>query len=116
MMMTEPADTFGDYQFVKVASQAELPPGERLLIEINGQPIVILNLAGKLFAMGDICTHDNAPLGDGDLDGYQIICPRHGARFDVRTGKALTLPAVHDSPAYPVRVRDGQIEIGIPKS
>ena len=55
-------------------------------------------------------------LGDGEMDGYQIICPRHGARFDVRTGKVLALPAVENTPAYPVRVREGQIEIGILKS
>lgn len=103
------------YLFVVVAEQAELPSGERLLIEINGLPLVVFNLAGRLFAMGDVCTHDQGPLGDGDLDGHQIICPRHGARFDVRTGKALTLPAVQDSPSYPVRVREGKIEIGIPK-
>ena len=55
-----------------------------------------------------------SPLGDGELDGFQIICPRHGARFDIRSGKALMLPAVVDTPWYPVRVVDGWLEIGLP--
>ncbi len=100
--------------YIPVASVEELPPGERLFIEIEGEPIVVFNIAGQYFAIRDECTHDGGPIGEGDLDGYEIICPRHGARFDVRTGKALTLPAVVDVPAYPVRVRDGQIEICYP--
>jgi 3-phenylpropionate/trans-cinnamate dioxygenase ferredoxin subunit len=75
---------------------------------------VVFNIAGNFFAIGDVCTHDDGPLGDGELDGYQVICPRHGARFDVRNGKAMALPAVMDTPSYPVRVIDGKIEVGIP--
>jgi 3-phenylpropionate/trans-cinnamate dioxygenase ferredoxin subunit len=86
-----------------------------LFVEIEGLPIVIFNIAGQLFAIGDVCSHDNGPLGDGLLDGSLVVCPRHGAEFDIRTGKAVTLPAVEDIPAYPVRVADGMIEIGIPK-
>jgi 3-phenylpropionate/trans-cinnamate dioxygenase ferredoxin subunit len=75
---------------------------------------VVFNLAGNYFAIGDVCTHDDGPLGDGELDGYEIICPRHGARFDVRNGRATGLPAVIDTPSYPVRVVEGKIEVGIP--
>lgn len=102
------------YRFYAVAPAGELPNGERLFLEIDSQPVVIFNIAGTLYAIGDTCTHDDGPLGDGELVGFQIICPRHGARFDVRSGKALTLPAVIDTPSYPVRVKDGQIEIGLP--
>ena len=84
-------------------------------MEIEGLPIVIFNIAGQFFAIGDVCSHDNGPLGDGMIDGNLVVCPRHGAEFDIRTGKAVTLPAVVDIPAYPVRVVDGKIEIGIPK-
>lgn len=102
-------------EFLPVASLAELPPGERLFIEVDGKQVVIFNIAGSLFAIGDLCTHDNGPLGDGQLEGHDVICPRHGARFDIRNGKAIALPAGVDIPAYPLRVIEGIIQIGIPK-
>ena len=102
-------------EFVKIAPVNEVPSGERLFIEIDGKPIVIFNLAGNLYAIGDVCTHDDGPLGDGDLEGFNIVCPRHGAEFDVKTGKAVQMPAVVDIPAYSVRVVDGMIQVGIPK-
>ena len=94
---------------------ADLPNGERLFVEIDGKPIVVFNIAGQYFAIGDVCTHDEGPLGDGDLEDYNIVCPRHGAEFDIRNGKAMLMPAVVDIPAYPVRVVDGNIFIGLPK-
>lgn len=105
-----------DCEFVEIGGVEELPSGERLFIEIDDQPIVVFNVAGKVFAIGDVCSHDNGPLGEGDLEGEEVICPRHGARFDLRSGKALALPAVEDIPAYPVRVVGGRIEIGIPRN
>ncbi len=102
-------------EFYEIAPASDLPGGERLFVEIGDQAIVIFNLAGRLFAIGDVCTHDNGPLGDGDLEGYEIVCPRHGARFDIRTGQVTRMPAGVDIPAYPVRVVDGKIEVGIPK-
>lgn len=101
-------------EFVEIAPASELPNGERLFVEIEGKSIVIFNIAGQLFAIGDICTHDDGPLGDGDLEGYNIVCPRHGAEFDVRTGKVMQMPAVVDIPAYPVKVVDGMIQVGMP--
>ena len=102
-------------EFIEIAPASELPNGERLFVEVADRPIVIFNLAEQFFAIGDVCTHDDGPLGDGDLEGYNIVCPRHGAEFDVRTGKVMQMPAVVDIPAYPVQVRDGNIFIGIPK-
>lgn len=102
-------------EYIPVASVSDLPNGERMFIEIDHESIVIFNIAGEYFAIADVCSHDNGPLGDGDLEGdYQISCPRHGGRFDVRTGKAIIFPAVEDIPAYPIRVVDGEIEIGLP--
>jgi 3-phenylpropionate/trans-cinnamate dioxygenase ferredoxin subunit len=102
-------------EFVEIAPVSELPNGERLFLEIEGKAIVIFNIADQLFAIGDICTHDDGPLGDGDLEGYNIVCPRHGAEFDVKTGKAVQMPAVVDIPAYTVKVVNGMILVGIPR-
>jgi 3-phenylpropionate/trans-cinnamate dioxygenase ferredoxin subunit len=102
-------------EYIEIAPASELPNGERLFIEVEGKAIVIFNIAGQLFAIGDICTHDDGPLGDGDLEGFNIVCPRHGGEFDVQTGKAVQLPAVVDIPAYPVKVADGMIQVGMPK-
>jgi 3-phenylpropionate/trans-cinnamate dioxygenase ferredoxin component len=102
-------------EFLEIAPADQLPEGERLYIEVGGKQIVIFNLAGKLFAIGDVCSHDNGPLGDGEVDEHEVVCPRHGGRFDIRSGKATSLPAVMDIPSYPVREKDGMIEIGIPK-
>ena len=101
-------------EFVSIAPVEELPNGERLFVEIDDQSIVVFNIGGQYFAIGDVCTHDYGPLGEGDLDEYEVICPRHGARFDIRTGQVQSLPAIIDIPAYPVRVVDGLIEVGIP--
>ena len=102
-------------EFVEIAPASELPNGERLFVEVADKSIVIFNIAGQLFAIGDVCTHDDGPLGDGTLEGYNIVCPRHGAEFDVRTGKVMQMPAVVDIPAYPVQVQEGLIFVGIPK-
>jgi len=102
-------------EFLEIAPVAELLEGERLFFEAAGRSIVIFNLAGKLYAIGDVCSHDNGPVGDGEIEEHEIICPRHGARFDILTGKATSLPAVLDIPSYPVRVMGDMIEIGLPK-
>jgi 3-phenylpropionate/trans-cinnamate dioxygenase ferredoxin component len=102
-------------EYAEIAPASELPNGERLFLEIGGKAIVMFNIAGQLFAIGDICTHDDGPLGDGDLEGFNIVCPRHGGEFDVQTGKAVQMPAVVDIPAYPVKVVDGMIQVGLPK-
>lgn len=103
-----------EVDFVPVAAESELLNGERIFVEIDNETIVVFNIAGKYFAIGDVCSHDNGPVGEGELDGYEIICPRHGARFDIRNGDVKALPAVIGIPAYPIRVVDGQIEVGVP--
>ncbi len=103
-------------EFIPIGSVEEIKAGGRLFVEIDEQTIVVLNIAGKYYAIADVCSHDDGPVGEGNLEGFEIICPRHGARFDVRTGKVLALPAFVDIPAYPVRVVGDQIEIGIPAS
>jgi len=102
-----------ELSFISVCPEEELPPGERLFMEIDNNSIVLFNLAGDYYAIADVCTHDDGPLGEGEVEDHQIICPRHGARFDITTGEVLALPAIQDVPVYPVRVVDGMIEIGI---
>lgn len=102
-------------EFVEIAPVSELPNGERLFVELEGKPIVLFNIAGQFFAIGDVCSHDDGPLGDGLIEDHNIVCPRHGAEFDIRTGKAMSMPAVIDIPAYPVKLADGNIFVGIPK-
>ena len=102
-------------EYVEIAPADQLTDGERLFVELGGKSIVLFNLAGKLFAIGDVCSHDSGPVGDGEIEENEIICPRHGARFDIRTGKATSLPALVDIPAYPVRVVEGMVQIGVPK-
>jgi 3-phenylpropionate/trans-cinnamate dioxygenase ferredoxin subunit len=102
------------FDYIDIGTANELDNGDRLFVEIDGLAIVVFNILGQLFAIGDVCSHDDGPLGDGELNGHEVICPRHGAKFDVQTGKAISLPAVVNIPSYPVRVRDGQIEVGLP--
>lgn len=109
--MTEINET--DYTFYAVADLSEMPEGERLFVSIGEENIVIFNIAGQLYAIGDVCTHDGGPLGEGELEDHQVTCPRHGASFDVRNGRALSLPAVIDVPSYPVRINGTDIEVGI---
>jgi 3-phenylpropionate/trans-cinnamate dioxygenase ferredoxin subunit len=101
-------------EFYEIVAADDLPNGERLFVEIDEVYLVVFNIAGDIYAIEDVCSHDDGPLGDGDLEGHEVICPRHGARFDVRTGKALTFPAVEDISAYPIQIIDGKIQVGLP--
>ena len=103
-------------EYVSVFNKDDLMNGERIFVDIDDLAIVVFNIAGDYFAIGDVCSHDDGPLGEGQIEGYEVICPRHGARFDIRTGSANTLPAVIDIPAYPVRIEGDQIEIGVPQT
>ena len=102
-------------EYLDIAPASELPNGERLFVEVEGKSLVIFNIADRFFSIGDICSHDDGPVGDGDLEGFNVVCPRHGGEFDVRTGEAVQMPAVVDIPAYPVRIVDGMIQVGIPR-
>ena len=102
-------------EYVEIVPASELPSGERMFVDIGGKPVVIFNIAGGYFSIADVCSHDDGPVGEGNLEGYTITCPRHGAQFDVRTGRVLQMPAVVDIPAYPVRIVNGMIQLGVPK-
>ena len=76
------------------ARVSEIAPGTTRRVVVDSAGILLCNVDGKIYAIEDLCTHDGGPLDQGDLEGECIVCPRHGATFDVRTGDALTLPAV----------------------
>jgi 3-phenylpropionate/trans-cinnamate dioxygenase ferredoxin subunit len=101
-------------EFVKVASVAELPPGKRIWYDFEEDTVVVFNVNGEFYCIADVCTHDGGPLGDGALEGYAVECPRHGARFDVRTGRVLCLPATEDVRSYEVKVENGDIYVESP--
>lgn len=99
--------------WVQVGSETDVAAGEAVVVEAGGKQLALCNTGEGLYAIDDICTHDGGPLDQGKLDGKQIECPRHGARFDVTTGRALCLPAVRPVRTYPVRVHDGTVEVEI---
>src|SRR6202162_1335637 len=100
-------------EFVTVAKDGDVPVGEARVFAVDGKHIALCNVDGTLYAIDDVCTHDGGPLGEGFLEGDQIECPRHGARFDVKTGKALTLPAVMPVNSYPVQVEGDEIKVQV---
>src|SRR5438309_727736 len=100
-------------EFIKVATVAEIPPETVKVIQVGSDRVVVCNADGNFYAVADLCTHDNGPLGQGDLFDCQIECPRHGATFDVRTGKATRLPAVTPIATYPVEVRGDDVWVGV---
>ena len=91
----------------RVAAVSDIPEGEVRVVECDGRSLALSNIDGELFAIDNVCTHDGGPLGEGRLRQGRVICPRHGAAFDARTGRALTLPAVRGVGAYDVNVEDG---------
>ncbi len=94
-----------------VCPLAELGAGSMRLVHDGTRGIGVYNLAGELYALEDRCSHDDGPLCEGDFDAETgvVVCPRHGARFDIRTGEAIQLPATEPEPRYEVKVEDGQV-------
>jgi 3-phenylpropionate/trans-cinnamate dioxygenase ferredoxin subunit len=94
----------------------ELPPGEVKIVRAGELAIGVYNLNGELYAIEDRCSHDDGPLAEGDFDVDQgvAICPRHGSHFDIRTGRALTLPAYLPVETFEVTVEDGIVRVMVP--
>jgi 3-phenylpropionate/trans-cinnamate dioxygenase ferredoxin subunit len=95
--------------FVRVASVAEVPDPGRQLVEVEDRLVALFHVAGKFYAIDDVCTHDGGPLAEGQLDGFTIACPRHGAKFDIRDGRALTMPATQPTVAHDVKIEAGDV-------
>ncbi|XDD50913.1 non-heme iron oxygenase ferredoxin subunit [Leptospira sp. WS92.C1] len=99
--------------FRKLANRSEIENGKVKVIETRYHRIGITSLDGNLYAFEDVCTHDGEDISTGELCGDVITCPRHGAQFSIKTGKALCMPAVEDLPVYPVRIVDDSIEVDL---
>jgi len=99
--------------WIDVARVEDLPEGERKVVVTEAGKIAVFHLPDGYYAIEDICTHDGGELASGSMEGDEIICPRHGARFCVRDGRALTPPAYEDVDTFAVRISDGLVQIDI---
>jgi 3-phenylpropionate/trans-cinnamate dioxygenase ferredoxin subunit len=99
--------------FVRVGTVDDVPVGTLRGVDANGTAVVLANVDGAICALRDQCSHEEYPLSDGELDGDQIVCAYHGARFDACTGARKALPAVLPVQAFPVDVRDGEIYVEV---
>lgn len=96
-------------EFVPVAKVSEVPDPGKIVVEVDERLVGLFHVGGTFYAIDDVCTHDDGPLAEGELEGYEVICPRHGARFDVRDGKALTMPATQPTAVHEVKVEGDQV-------
>ena len=97
--------------WVPVGTAAAIPPGDFAQVEIDAALVAVFNVAGTFYAIDDVCTHDGGGLTGGAVEGDVVICPRHGARFCLRTGAALTPPAYEPVRTYETRVVNGVVEV-----
>lgn len=98
--------------FERVASITEVPPNGRKSIVVDDVPALLVRIGNDFFAIEDVCSHDGQPLTDGPVVDGAITCPRHGAKFDLKTGNALCMPATRAIPTFAVQVRDGEVFVG----
>ena len=95
--------------FVRVARVSDIPDPGKQIVEVDDRLVVVFHVAGQFYAIDDVCTHDGGPLGEGQLEGFCIACPRHGAKFDIRDGRAVTMPATRPTVAHEVKIEGDDI-------
>jgi 3-phenylpropionate/trans-cinnamate dioxygenase ferredoxin subunit len=98
-------------EWTDAGAEACLAEGEHLLVEVDGIPVAVFRAEGQILAIENLCTHDYRELASGKLEGTEIICPRHGARFCLKTGRVLAAPAYEDLRCFAVRVEEGRIQV-----
>ena len=98
-------------EWITVVRVEGLAPGERRVVGVDDTQIVVFNLDGQYYAIEDVCTHDGGQLTGGTVEGDHIVCPRHGARFCLRTGAALSAPAYEPINTFPVRIENGMVQV-----
>lgn len=99
--------------FVKAARMIDIPPGRVRVVEVGDEDVALCNVDGQIYAVANVCTHDDGPLGEGHLLGEEIECPRHGARFNVRTGEVKVLPAIIPIPTFEVKIEGEDILVEV---
>ncbi len=97
--------------WVDVARIEELPPGSSRVVDVDGAMVAVFNLSGEYYAIEDVCTHDGGELASGTLEGEEIVCPRHGARFNIKTGAVTAPPAYEPVATFSVRVHEGTVQV-----
>lgn len=100
--------------WIAVSRADEFAAGQVKVVQAGARRVAVCNVDGAFYAIDDVCTHDGGSLDQGELDGVEIECPRHGARFDVTSGRATCMPAVVPVKTYPVRVEGGEVQIDVP--
>lgn len=96
---------------IEVAKTSEIKPGEAKQVEIDGEPVAVFNVNGQFFAIHDTCTHAGASLAEGFVEGEVVTCPWHGAQFDLKTGKNLSMPAPTPVQSYPLKIEGDVIKV-----
>jgi 3-phenylpropionate/trans-cinnamate dioxygenase ferredoxin subunit len=98
-------------EWVDVIAESALAIGENIVVDVDGVDVAVFNLDGDFYAIEDACTHDGGEIASGIVEGCEIVCPRHGARFCIKTGKVESPPAYEDVASFLVRVNNGRIEV-----
>jgi 3-phenylpropionate/trans-cinnamate dioxygenase ferredoxin subunit len=99
--------------FIKVAQFSQLPNPGKQLVQADDRMVVLFRIGDELYCLDDVCTHDGGPLGEGDMDGYTVACPRHGARFDIRDGRPLSMPATEPTVVHEVKIQGDDVYVRI---
>mgnify|MGYP001591030079 FL=1 len=99
-----------------LAAAADIPEGGVKVVAAGALSGALCKVAGAIYAVENRCSHDDGPLGEGDLEGFAIMCPRHGAKFDVRNGEVLRMPAAFPCRTFPVKIENGRVLAEVPPS
>jgi nitrite reductase/ring-hydroxylating ferredoxin subunit len=109
--MLQEAIRIMEEDFVKVAETKDIQASQMRAVEVNGEKVCIANVEGRYYAIGNVCTHMGGPLAEGKIEGFEVQCPWHGTKFDIRTGNVVRPPAMRSEPTYEVKVEDNNILI-----
>ena len=100
-------------EWIDVVAESAMADGEHVVVDVDGYDVAVFKIDGQFYAIEDVCTHDGAEIASGELDGDEIVCPRHGARFCVKTGQVKCAPAYEDVATFAVRIEAGRLQVGV---